>query len=89
MRASIRLTNELSADRDPAWRTWLTAIVAAWIVFSHIVGVVSGDPQSLVAESSQWGVTAEWIEHWLVLGVGLLLLAATTEALVHRRRRQD
>jgi hypothetical protein len=30
----------IGADRNPAWISWLTALVAAWIVFTHIIGIV-------------------------------------------------
>ncbi|MCP2358037.1 hypothetical protein HD597_005057 [Nonomuraea thailandensis] len=85
-RARLRRDNAIGADRNPAWRNWLTAAVAAWIVFTHLAGIVAGDPQSLAAEAWGWGVGAQWFEHWLVLGVMLAVLAFAIESLAFRHR---
>ncbi|WP_246147467.1 helix-turn-helix domain-containing protein [Nonomuraea turkmeniaca] len=85
VRASIRLSNAASADQHPVG-TWLLAVVAAWSVFTHIVGIVSGDPQSFA--SSGWGPVAQWIEHCLVLGGMLFLFISMLESLMYRYRRK-
>lgn len=88
-RARICRGNAIGADRSPAWISWLTAVVAAWIVFTHIVGIVAGTPQSLAVKAWGWGVVAQWVEHWLVLGVMLVLLASTIESLASGYRRRS
>ncbi|MEV1169027.1 hypothetical protein [Nonomuraea sp. NPDC049784] len=84
LRGSIRLGNATSADQHPV-AAWLLTVVAAWSVFTHITGIISGHPQSFAL--SGWGVGAQWIEHVLVLGVMLFLLVGMVESLLHRYRR--
>uniref|UniRef100_UPI003F49235A hypothetical protein n=1 Tax=Nonomuraea bangladeshensis TaxID=404385 RepID=UPI003F49235A len=88
-RAQVRRGNAIGADRSPAWISWLTAVAAAWIVFTHVVGIVAGNPQSLAVKAWGWGVVAQWVEHWLVLGVMIVLLAFTIESLAYRYRRRS
>ncbi|WP_157248406.1 hypothetical protein [Nonomuraea typhae] len=89
MYAQLRqgLITSISADNSPAWRNWLLAAIAAWSVFTHIIGIISGEPQSWLVEG--WGVVAEWIEHGLILGGMVFALTWAVAALVHRYRSRS
>ncbi|MFI6293559.1 hypothetical protein ACIBEJ_18355 [Nonomuraea sp. NPDC050790] len=84
--AAIRLGNSLSVDRYPQWALWTMSAVAGWVVLTHVIGLATGVPQSLLAESMRWNVVVQWVEHSLALVAMGFLLASMIEALLHRRR---
>ncbi|MBB5075305.1 hypothetical protein [Nonomuraea endophytica] len=84
--AAIRLGNSLSVDRYPPWAVGAMGAVAGWVVLTHVIGLATGVPQSLLAESLSWGLAAQWVEHGLALVAMGFLLTSMVEALLHRRR---